>query len=632
MDKNDSKDEQLTPSEPTNIDIQNQVEQFMDDPIVNKSGQIEIDDNGILSKPEDPTVKEDSNNIKVSQDDKETDKIVEDIIKDESDIVIKAHDEKVAQFSAPPKKPKGLKRFFGAWWHNKLARWLTILVVVGGLAAVFIIPTTRYFILNKIGVRSSMTVQVIDAKSGRPVKNVETTVQGQKVLTNEQGNASFNNLLLGTTDMLLAKRSFATETIPVTVGWGSNPFGSPFEITPTGTKFRFTVQDWLTGSPLAKATVSDGESEAVTNEKGEAELTIEPTDNDIVATVSADMYLSKSVTIPANSEESQQVQLVPSKKDIFLSNRSGKISVYSRYIDNTEELVLLAGTGNEQDSTQLLAHPSKDIAILSSSRDGKRDSKGAILSALYLIDANSKQVEQISDSSSNNIRIVGWVGDSIVYVLGNGATVDNPTDQQKLVAFNSATGQVKELAKSAYFGDVKIADNNVYYVTSALDQAQTGAGLSVIAIDGSRQKVLIDKPIWSVNRINQSQLIVNAQEDKWYQVNIPNNDVKNLEGRPPLVKDYQFITNPYAQNMVYVDVRDGKGTILLNDVSTQDKPAQEIVRQSGLQTMPLRWITPTVILYSVNTPQESANYVVDTQVKKSLKVGDVTNTGNGDFR
>ena len=84
--------------------------------------------------------------------------------------------------------------------------------------------------------------------------------------------------------------------------------------------------------------------------------------------------------------------------------------------------------------------------------------------------------------------------------------------------------------------------------------------------------------------------------------------------------------------MVYVDVRDGKGTLLLDDVSTQDKPAQEIVRQSGIQTMPLRWMTPTVILYSVNTAQESANYVVDTQVKKSLKVGDVTNTGNGDFR
>ena len=294
--------------------------------------------------------------------------------------------------------------------------------------------------------------------------------------------------------------------------------------------------------------------------------------------------------------------------------------------------MLLPGTGNEQDSSQLLAHPSKDIAVLSSSRDGKRDSKGTILSALYLIDANSKQVEQISDSSSNNIRIVGWSGDSIVYVLGNGATVDNPTDQQKLVAFNSTTGQVKELEKSAYFGDVKIADNNVYYVTSALDQAQTGAGLSVIAVDGTRQKVLIDKPIWSVNRVSQSQLIVNGQEDKWYQINVTNNDVKNLDGRPPIVKDYQFVANPYVQNMSYVDVRDGKGALLLADAQSQDKPAQEITRQSGLQAMPLRWITPTIALYSVNTPQESANYVVDTQVKKSQKIGDVTNSGTGNYR
>ena len=631
MDKKDSKDKELSVDEQTDVEVEDQVEQIMGGSTNNKDDQIAIDNNGVFSKTKDQDTK-DINQINSLKDDNETDKIVDDIIKDESDVIIKAHDEKIAQFSAPPQKPKGLRRFFGAWWHNKLARWLTILLVVGGLAAVFLVPTSRYYILNKIGVRASMTIQVVDAKSGRPVKNVEATVQGQKTQTNEQGNASFANLLLGPTDMILAKRSFATETIPVTIGWGSNPFSSPFEITPTGTKFRFTVQDWLTGAPLAKATVSDGESEAVTNEKGEAELTIEPTDNDIVATVSADMYLSKSVTIPANSEDAQLVQLVPSKKDIFLSNRSGKISVYNRYIDNTEESVLLPGTGNEQDSTQLLAHPSKDIAVLSSSRDGKRDSKGTILSALYLIDANSKQVEQISDSSSNNIRIVGWSGDSIVYVLGNGATVDNPTDQQKLIVFNSATGQVKELAKSAYFGDVKITDNNVYYVTSALDQAQTGAGLSVIAVDGTRQKVLIDKPIWSVNRVSQSQLIVNGQEDKWYQINVTNNDVKNLDGRPPIVKDYQFVANPYVQNMSYVDVRDGKGALLLADAQSQDKPAQEITRQSGLQAMPLRWITPTIVLYSVNTPQETANYIVDTQVKKSQKIGDVTNSGTGNYR
>lgn len=632
MDKNDSKEIDTSDNEQTEESIDNEVQKIMSDSSNNEDSQISIDNNGIFSKTKDDVPKDISHN-KPLDDDQETDKIVEDIIKDESDIVIKAHDEKIAQFSAPPKKSKGLKRFFGAWWHNKLARWLTILIIVGGLAAIFIVPTSRYYILNKIGVRASMTIQVVDAKSGRPVKNVEAKVQGQTVQTNDQGNASFANLLLGPTDMVLAKRSFATEVIPITIGWGSNPFSSPFEITPTGTKFRFTVQDWLTGSPLSKATVSDGESEAVTNEKGEAELTIEPTDNDVVATVSADMYLSKSVTIPANSEDAQLVQLVPSKKDIFLSNRSGKISVYSRHIDNTEEVVLLPGTGNEQDSSQLLAHPSKDIAILSSSRDGKRDSKGTILSALYLIDANSKQVEQISDSSSTNIRIVGWSGDSIIYVLGNGATVDNPTDQQKLVAFNSATSQVKELAKSAYFGDVKIADNNVYYVTSALDQAQTGAGLSVIAIDGSRQKVLIDKPIWSVNRVNQSQLIVNGQEDKWYQINVTNNEVKNLDGRPPLVKDYQFVTNPYAQNLAYVDIRDGKGALLLTDLQqSQDKPSQEIIRQSGLQTMPLRWITPTIVLYSVSTPQETANYVVDSLVKKSQKIGDVTNYGINDIR
>ncbi|MEZ6331370.1 MAG: hypothetical protein R3B12_05230 [Candidatus Saccharimonadales bacterium] len=218
---------------------------------------------------------------------------------------------------------------------------------------VFIVafPQARYYVLNTVGVRASAQFRVVDVISGRPIKNVTVSIDDKTAKSDEEGLVKINDIKLGPTLINLQKRSFKEEQISVTIGWGSNPFDGPLELNPTGTTFVFTAKDWLSGSALQNVEVSDGESVALSDENGLAKLTIEPTEKDIAVTFTYNTYRTETLTIPADTIANEEVLLVPSSQDVFISKRSGKYDIYSRYVDGTQETLLLPGTGTEQSDT-----------------------------------------------------------------------------------------------------------------------------------------------------------------------------------------------------------------------------------------------------------------------------------------
>src|SRR2546430_5353056 len=100
--------------------------------------------------------------------DKDIDAAVEAITKEDSDELLAAEDMAMSELDEGPAKHEH-HGFFAAWWYNGWARWVTIVVLlaaVGGLSAV---PKTRYFILNSVGVRSSLSLRVLDGGTQLPL-------------------------------------------------------------------------------------------------------------------------------------------------------------------------------------------------------------------------------------------------------------------------------------------------------------------------------------------------------------------------------------------------------------------------------------------------------------------------------
>lgn len=183
-----------------------------------------------------------------------TDQAVDDIMVQESDELLEAEDKELAKaFSNEELSFKDkLKNFFSNWWHNKKARWATIVGLAALLIATVMIPPSRYFVLNSIGVRGSTSMTVLDESTGQPLKNVKVMLANQTALSDTEGKVTLQHLKLGTQELVVEKHAFAVFNRKLTVGWGSNPIGD-ITLQPVGSQYAFTVSDFLSGKPIEKS-------------------------------------------------------------------------------------------------------------------------------------------------------------------------------------------------------------------------------------------------------------------------------------------------------------------------------------------------------------------------------------------
>src|SRR5690606_31169931 len=109
-------------------------------------------------------------------------------------------------------------------------------------------------------------------------------------------------------------------------------------------------------------------------------------------------------------------------------------------------------------------HPTEDLVALVSTRDGKRNEDGYLLSTLNIIDLRTKSAESVE--SSERIQITGWFGERIVYVrVVSGASASNPK-RNCLMAYHYKDDTNNDLAASKYFHDVMAVVDRIYYAPS----------------------------------------------------------------------------------------------------------------------------------------------------------------------
>ena len=344
---------------------------------------------------------------------------IDDIVAMESDNIMNVEDKQREALDNPVKASKFSKfgKAFKSIFTDPKKRKILIAVVILLILVCALVPTSRYFLLNSFGVRGSSSVKVTDEKTLQPLKNVEVSIGKISSKTDKEGRVTVNNIKLGQQEIVVKKPAFASINKTVVIGWGSNPLGE-YKLNPVGSHYNFNLKEFLSSQPIKSAEVetSDGQSTAVSNEKGEVSLVVEDTKQpEIKVKIHADKFREENMTLDRNDKQTREVAMVPEHKHAFVSKRSGKYDLYSVYIDGKDEQKLLSGSGYEKPDTLMIspALESSKIAFITT-RDNNRNKDGFLLSSLYLVDVNDKSNKVIA--RSERIQIIGWFEQRLVFV------------------------------------------------------------------------------------------------------------------------------------------------------------------------------------------------------------------------
>ncbi len=558
------------------------------------------------------------------EDDAQTVKAVDDIVNHESDELLAAQDEKLVHTIHPPaRKSLGarIKAFFRAWWDNPKARWATIIILVLTVGAAAAIPGSRYFVLNSVGVRGGVSVRVLDQSTFQPLKNVAISVAGAETMTDTNGEARLSKLPLGPAELKIQKRAFAPVTQKIVVGWGSNPQHDT-SLRPVGAQYSFSIVDFLSGKSIGKAEAISGDASSLSDEKGKIKLTLADPGDKFEVQIKSEGYRTETVQIDATNKDEMVVRMVSARKHVFVSKRSGKLDVYKIDIDGKNEEKILAATGTERDDMKLIVHPSAEVAALVSTRDGKHNKDGFLLSSLVILDLKDNSAKTVA--TSERVQLVDWVGNRMVYVqVAAGTSAANPK-RHRLMSYDYGQNDNDELAATNYFNDVMVAAGKIYYSTSGAYQNGVNVGLYRIDGDGRNRQTILNEEAWNISRVSYEHLIFDGgASSSIYDYRLGDKQATKLKSEPITRTSRVYIDSPSKQKSLWAESRDGKGVLLVYDVEKKDDKL--VHTQSGLG-IPARWVDEKTIIYHVNTERESADYVISLDGGEAKKIRDVTNT------
>ena len=557
-------------------------------------------------------------------DDDLIDRAIDDIAAEDSDKLLAAEDTVLRPVQSLQPQGGRLRRFFIGWWKSPTARWLTFGFIVAVLAAAALLPASRYYFLNSFGVRSKASAVVIDQSTQQPLKNVKVTVHDVAAYTDDSGAVYFEDLPLGPTIMAIEKRAFSPLFQNVTVGWGSNPFGS-FDLEPVGSQFVFSVLDYVSGEPITAAAARSEYADANADEAGNITLTLDAVEDvEILVEIEAPGYRAEAVVLDTSKRQQNEVVLVPSNKHSFISNRAGKFDLFSIDIDGKNEQLVLAGTGDERSDLELMQHPAGRQVALVSTRDNQRNEDGYLLSSLFIVDIETKNIVKVT--TSEQIRLIGWSGDQIAYVqIAAGASAANP-NRQRLMVFNSKLHENRQLASANYFNSVLAIRDKIYYAGSSGNAFDSSSHFTQITFDGVDKKTLLPAQTWNAFRTAYDTLVLSTP-DMWYSFDVSQGLITELPGQPSDTTQKFYLDNNDGSQSLWLDYRDGKGTLVVRD--NMNKTERTILSDSGA-SRPARWLNDTTILYRMKTDRETADYVVSIIGGPAKKIVDVYETGSTD--
>ena len=515
--------------------------------------------------------------------------------------------------------------------------------IYGGVAALLVIilvlwlvPTTKYAILNTVS-EADASLRIVDSETDLPVSGALVTLgNGDVATTDTDGIAFFNDTKYGFTTATITKEAYESFTTDVTISKDNVVLG-PIKVVSNGVPVDVSAIDWLSNSPIENFMVSSEDGESIfTSEEGVAQLNIPiNADASAVYTVRADGYNHGSLTLDLSKITSAQVPqpdpvaLVRSGRHSFLSNRDGDISFYSSDYDggNVEKLV---DTGEDGSYFNYLSIPGTEdtyIALLSSEN-------GSDLDQLAYVDLSAKTIKVVDEAPDTDLSFSFVTTDEerVVYTVYFDDDRDN---ERKVKSYDYASGKLTTLYDGPVYPNVvyDAATNTVVISVQNYTVYPYRYELSRRVLPDGEKEVLTklenynlytpnEEPGTFIFRINQG----NSPKRGYYQMTFDGDfpgkylgeDWPEFEEPDEIPDSEKGLASPKATNRVWVETRDGKGRLILNE-------SKNVVNASGSLSVfsVIRWIDETTLTITGSDGIETADYIIDVASGNYKKI---TNT------
>jgi hypothetical protein len=565
-------------------------------------------------------------------DDEATQDVIDEIVAKEADVVLDAEDGVIEiQTEMQRQKESFLKRCFHklTYWASLSAfRWTFFAVTSIVVMIVILVPGSRYAALNLFGVQTAIEARIIDDSTQQPLKNVTLRVGDRFAKSDGQGIVSLQGLHLGSTEVIIEKQAFATERRQVTLEWGSNKQGT-ISLRAVGAQYTFDIKEFLGGAPVQGAEVTNGEGSATANAEGVAIIVLDSTavseQESLEFKVTMAGFRSEQISISTSAHEKQAVVLVPSKKHVFVSRRTGKMDLYAVDIDGKNEKLLVPATGLERDDIVLEPSPLSSAVVLVSTREDVRDQYGYLESTLTLVDSDSGATTKIDQSE--RIQLVGWTRDErLIYVkVASGTSAGNPNRQKMMSISMRDLNDKKELASSNGFNDVLLAQNFVYYAPSNISSNSFYSGVFRISGDGSNKQKVYDKDTYSIVRTAYNAVAVNSQ-GSWQNYRLGEAAPSGVTNQPASLKGAFYLDDLSGAKSLWMDERDGKTLMLLYDPTSQKD--QTLLTDTSM-TGKAYWFDMNRIIYRTQNGKITTDNVIDIRTNTAQKITDVQSVSLG---
>jgi hypothetical protein len=549
--------------------------------------------------------------------------------------------------------------------HRRRYLWIVPLAVLAVIIGLLAVPITRYPILADGGLSRQFTVSVLDSKTNTPVSGAKVTIDGVSQATSSAGKATFHPKV-GSGVVQVHMQYYKDTDQHVFVGIGTKHNSTNIALMATGRQVPVVVMNSITGKPVADAEIQVLDTQAKTDQRGQAIIVLPTSSVTQSATISADGYNQEvanvqviSVAVPANT-----FTITPAGHVYFLSNQSGTIDVVSTNLDGSGRQTVLAGTGNEDAATTALmaAHDWKYLALLSK-RDGGQHAK------LFIINTATGQTAPM-DTDTADFTPIGWSGHYFVYEATLANNVAWQSGQTVLRSYNADTGKVVSIDQTIalgtntsyiydYFGFADIVNDRVVYGFGWNDfnsnYAPNNLGgqkimLLSASVDGTSKQDIRDIAISngttyaSASAVQYApqtlyiQTALGSQSSVYYTYQYQNNTVTQSS----TITDASFsqaqqnhtayLISPSGSATLWEQQRDGANTLFVGD-ATGSNGMQATMQGSYA---PYAWFTDAYLLVQQNNSQL---YIMPASGGTAQKISDyyhsndavATATGLGNY-
>lgn len=540
--------------------------------------------------------------------------------------------------NTPPVVTGKNKKSLFAFFKSKKGK-ITLAIIAGVILIVSIllaVPVTRYGILGTV-IHKDLSVSVVDSKTGKPVSDATVSTNGVTAHTDNNGKTTLARLPAGQYQLSIQKKYYKDAALAVTVPILSNADAGQIKLEATGRQVPVAVVNKISGLPLAKVTLTAGDSTAITDAKGDAVLVVPANATTVNATLKASGYndAKATITVTEQKDAKNTFAVVPTGKMYFLSKRTGIINVMKSDLDGNNAQNVVQGTGKEEDSdTVLLATKDWKYLLLKARRDSDK-------SKLYVINTTNDQLNEV-DEGNADFTLVGWHNHTFVYSLvrldlalwqpKRYAIKSYDADAAKLTTLDetNAIGSAAGGAAGEYFTKVFLIDaqNAVVYAKPWEGYATSKqATINSAQLDGSNKKnlktldaggYLQNEVLYGTDEVYFSYLGSDGKTH-FYEY-----DSGAVQDNTTLTDDAfnqfypTYLQSPSGNQTFWYEPRDGKNTLFIGD--KDGKNGKQIATISDYT--PFGWYTDNYLLVSKGGSELYIVPAANPDFTKALKVTD----------